>query len=219
MCFSAPASFIAGSVIGATGYASIKRSPSKRALLLASTPMLFAIMQFIEGLAWLNFNYYNNPAVYAILTYGYIVFPYLIWPIFNPLSIYFNETEKIRKSMLAILVASGVIMSLFLTSALFIFGGAASEIINRSIAYSTGIPFLTSPQWKAVVFIYCIIFVVPYFISQSRLIKVYGLALLGSFIFSYTIYFAGFISVWCFFATFLSFLIFFHFYSLKNQPI
>ena len=49
MCFSAPASFIAGTALSVIGVAALKRTESKSEIPFALIPLLFGIQQLIEG--------------------------------------------------------------------------------------------------------------------------------------------------------------------------
>jgi hypothetical protein len=70
MCFSANASFAASGVLAAVGAASIRETKTKRGLLYAFIPLIFAIQQFVEGLQWLT-----RPGAWSVfLAYGFLFF-------------------------------------------------------------------------------------------------------------------------------------------------
>ena len=54
MCFSATASFTAGSVLSAVGIATIMKAERKSEVPFAMIPLLFGVQQFIEGVVWLT---------------------------------------------------------------------------------------------------------------------------------------------------------------------
>ena len=56
MCFSAEANFVATGVIAVVGVATLRHVDHPRAVLFASTPMLFALHQFTEGFVWLGLD-------------------------------------------------------------------------------------------------------------------------------------------------------------------
>lgn len=56
MCFSATASFTAGTALVAVGGLTVHRSRGKAELPLALVPMLFGVQQLTEGVLWLNMD-------------------------------------------------------------------------------------------------------------------------------------------------------------------
>ena len=68
MCFSATASFIAGTTLSVVGVAALKRTEAKTELPFAAIPLLFGIQQLIEGVIWLTFSY-DTPFLKQTLTY------------------------------------------------------------------------------------------------------------------------------------------------------
>ena len=57
MCFSASASFIAGTTLCAVGAATLKRTEDRSERPFAMIPLLFGIQQLIEGVIWLTFRH------------------------------------------------------------------------------------------------------------------------------------------------------------------
>jgi hypothetical protein len=56
MCFSATASFSAGTVLLGLGALTLKLVRHPRELMFAAIPLLFAIQQWTEGVIWLTFH-------------------------------------------------------------------------------------------------------------------------------------------------------------------
>ena len=56
MCFSAYASFVAGSALLVVGAVTVVKAQQKRELPYAAIPLLFAVQQLIEGAIWLTFG-------------------------------------------------------------------------------------------------------------------------------------------------------------------
>ena len=54
MCFSATASFAAGTALSAVGGLTLRKSQGKVELPLALVPLLFGVQQFSEGFLWLS---------------------------------------------------------------------------------------------------------------------------------------------------------------------
>ena len=57
MCFSATASFSAGTVLLGLGTLALKSADRPRELMFAAIPLLFAIQQLTKGVIWLTFRY------------------------------------------------------------------------------------------------------------------------------------------------------------------
>ena len=83
MCFSAPASFLSGSVlIGIDIYCLHHlRKKDKKYLLFALIPLFFGIQQFIEGFIWLGING-GQHTITKTLAYLYLFFAFSFWPVF-----------------------------------------------------------------------------------------------------------------------------------------
>ncbi|MEW5858245.1 MAG: DUF6629 family protein [Cyanobacteriota bacterium] len=56
MCFSATASFTAGTTLSVLGVATLTQIRSRQEVLLGIFPLLFATQQFIEGWVWLTLS-------------------------------------------------------------------------------------------------------------------------------------------------------------------
>ena len=83
MCFSATASFVAGTALSATGAVTLAETKKKSDIPFASIPLLFGIQQFVEGAVWLSFQ--NSAQIFNhIATYAYLGLAYVLWPIFVP---------------------------------------------------------------------------------------------------------------------------------------
>ena len=97
MCFSVTASFVAGTVLSATGAVTIKKAKTKSEIPFATIPLLFGVQQFVEGAVWLSFQY-SAQIFNQMATYAYLGFAYVLWPIFVPLSVGLLETDPRRKT-------------------------------------------------------------------------------------------------------------------------
>lgn len=201
MCFSAAASFVAGGVLSVVGGATIAKAKKRSELPLASIPLLLGVQQLVEGVVWISFG---NPTVNTIATYAYSAFSHVFWPIFIPLSILSIEHEPGRKRILSWLLTIGAGVGAYL--AYYIAADPVTAcIINKSIAYQS-------------VHVYPHLMMVLYLIavcgsplaSSRRIINIFGAVLLASFGISVWFFARTFFSVWCFFATLLSALIYWH---------
>ena len=56
MCFSATASFVAGSTLAAIGATTIRMTSRRAEIPFAMIPLLFGVQQLTEGMIWLSFR-------------------------------------------------------------------------------------------------------------------------------------------------------------------
>src|SRR3546814_18386784 len=99
MCFSATASFTAGTAPSAVGGLTLRKSQGKVELPLALVPLLFGVQQFAEGFLWLSLRN-ELPTVRTSATYIFSMFSHVWLPIFVPLSILLVEHDRpIRASI------------------------------------------------------------------------------------------------------------------------
>ena len=210
MCFSATASFIAGSALSAVGVVTIKKTKRKAEIPFAMIPLLFGIQQIIEGVVWLSFG---SSLLNIIATYAYSLFSHVLWPIFVPLSVGLLETVPWRKKVLLVFQFIGMAVGLYLLYFLVKFP-ITSRVINESIVYD-------SPHF------YLILVLIFYFaatcisslFSSHKIINVFGVAALLSAAVAYGFYAQSFISVWCFFAAILSVIVLFYFYYYNRRRL
>lgn len=204
MCFSAPASFVAGSVLSIAGGATIKKAQSKNEIPAASVPLLFGIQQLIEGLVWLSFG---NQQFNTIITYVYAIYAHVWWPMFIPTAILMLEKNPTRRRLLQILTVVGAVVGLTLLSTI-VFFPVTSAIANHSIQYFLNIPvYLQLP----VAIFYAIATFAPPLFSSHRILNYLGVAGIIAAIISNIFYYQTFASVWCFFSAILSIMIYWHF--------
>jgi len=202
MCFSAPASIIAGVVTSGVGVFSLRSVRQKREIPLALIPLLFGIQQFIEGGIWLSFS---HPLLNQVLTYIYILYAHIWWPVFVPLAIFLVEDNKIAKRILFILMLIGFGFGIYLT-VFKLMGPVSSSVVNNCIVY------VGNNQISEMVFgFYMLATCISCFISSHIFIRIFGIGIIIAAYISYLFYAYAFTSVWCFFAAIISFMILFHF--------
>jgi hypothetical protein len=204
MCYSAEASFIASGVLAGAGVA-ISRLPKEKASLpLSLIPAIFAAHQFIEGVIWLEQDKVLPEKILpvAVLAYGLIAF--VLWPIFIPFAVYPLESEKRRKQLIRFCQAVGVLAGGFYL--VRIFQTPISVTANCcNLTYYVDAPGkLFGPYFLAVS--------VPFLASSHRSLVLFGMCVVASC--AAAVYITSndsFPSVWCFFAAFMSALLYAHF--------
>ena len=212
MCFSASASFGAGIVLSVIGIASIKKSETRSQVIFASIPLIFAIQQITEGFLWLALS---NPD-FAFLkwptTYIFLFFAQIVWPFWVPFSILKLEKEQRRKKVKPVLMIIGAIVSLYLAYCLILFHVEA-KIIGMHISYEQNYPAEISRYGGL---LYIIATIVPPFFSSIKKMWTLGTAILISYIMTTIFYIDYIVSVWCFFASIISIVVFAILYEMKK---
>ncbi len=196
MCFSTEASFTAAVLLGATGGATLKATSSRSQFFLAAIPFLFALQQLSEGLVWLHLSYQiGSNTLFFNAQRSFLMFAFLIWPIWIPLSLTVLEQVSWRRSLLYLNLACGIVLS---TVNLFygLHSDPSVHVINHSLQYLGKVP--------AQSFIYPLIVLLPCFLSSLKSVRWFGVLTLMSYFVADYFYSVTFISVWCFFAAIIS---------------
>jgi len=201
MCFSAPASFIAGASLTTIGVVTTKNARTKKEWPLALVPILFGIQQSIEGVIWLVLGRDMN-ALLMGAAYSYLVFAYVIWPIWIPIAIIMIEPDRHRRHWLIVISLIGVATGSYL---LYLISATPINvaIVNQSMSYG-----LVYPYQNLLILGYFLATCASGLFSSHRLINIFGLMVALTGIAAYNFYLTSFISVWCFFATIVSVLIY-----------
>jgi hypothetical protein len=194
MCFSYTASFVAGSLLSATGVVTTLTSEKKREIPFASIPIFFGIQQAIEGVVWLG----QENFLYTESVYIYLFFAYCVWPFLIPFSALCLEQNKKRKKFVMAIFILGCLVSLYFLYYLTR-SNITVKIVGFSLSYSYSPPFL-----RLVNSVYIFVVVAGGLISSHRALRIFSLLLVPSLALAYAINQATTASVWCFFAAILS---------------
>lgn len=215
MCFSATASFSAGTILLGIGVLTIRAARHAsarhaRELPFAAIPLLFAIQQLSEGAIWLTFRH-EAPLLNTVMTHVYSFFSHVLWPIYVPLAVLLLEPPGRRRAVLLAFVVAGITVGAYLLYILIAFP-VISRPIGQHVEY-------VSPHFfaAAVMTLYLISTGVSLLLSSHRMVKLFGILALLSFAVAYGFYLKWFISVWCFFAALLSMVVYLHF--LPRVPL
>lgn len=208
MCFSATASFTIAATTAVIGVAVARQVTDRREILLALTPFLFSLQQAIEGVLWLQLSGDGGDENIAALSMSFRIFAEVLWPIYTPVAVLLIEPGRVRRRLLMAIAAVGAILAIHLLSGLII-DAPGVAIQGRSIAYASDVDFLS---WRMIPYLLCSCGALA--LSSHRIINVLAAMIAVGFMVSAYIYFASFISVWCFFTAAASTLIYFHFKRL-----
>ncbi len=199
MCFSALVSFSAAAGLVCLGIATIKQTTSKQELLLASFPCLFAVQQAFEGLIWLGKTDLAIDRTIAVGTYGFLLFATFIWLVLSPLSIYLLENDVNRKRILLGLTGGGLLLGIYLFGSI-VDRGVEPQVFSGNLFYD--VRFI--PFYEVCKYFYLAIIALPFWISRSFSLRVFGTSIVGSFVIAQFFFETTLVSIWCFFAAILS---------------
>ena len=204
MCFSATASFTAGTALLAIGAVTARRASGASEMPFALIPVLFGIQQLIEGALWMTFSG-SSPHWLPVLTHVYSIFSHVLWPIYVPIAVLLLETVAWRRKLLAGIALAGATVGLYLLYFL-VTQPIVAQVSGSHIAY-------LSPHFYvgAVMATYVLATCISSLFSSHSTVRWFGLAAFVSFVAAEAIYAAWFISVWCFFAAVMSGIVLLHF--------
>ena len=206
MCFSASASFGAGILLGVIGVVTLKKAKNFPQRLLAAIPLIFSIQQFSEGVLWLALMNSHFAAWQQISTHIFLVFAYMVWPVWIPLTIMLLERNKKRRKLLQVLFITGVFISIYIAYCMLSYSVRA-VVFNYHIHYTFNYPrALLSLTWVSDAF-YFIATILPPFISSVKKMWLFGIIILTSYLVSRIFFNDAVVSVWCYFAAILSIVI------------
>jgi hypothetical protein len=203
MCFSATASFVAGTALSGIGVATLRRAEKKTEIPFALIPLLFGIQQLSEGVIWLTFGH-DALVLRQVMSDIYSGFSHVLWPIYVPFAVGLMEATRWRKRTLSVFQIAGLAVGLYLLYSI-ITRPLVAEVIGRHIVYES--PHFYLP---AVIVLYLAATCVSCFFSSHKFVNMFGVLALLSFIGTYVLYTRALVSVWCFFAAILSILIYVH---------
>ena len=209
MCFSASASFIAGTALSVIGVAALGKAETKNERPLAMIPLLFGIQQLTEGVIWLTFSH-DAPVLRQTMTYVYSGFSHVLWPMYVPFAMYALEAERWRKKILLGFEAAGALVGLYLLF-FIVTRPVVATVVGKHIVYASP-HFYLAP----VIVLYLAATCVSCFFSSHGFVKLFGVLALLSFLAAYIVHVAALVSIWCFFAAILSLLIYGH---LRFRPL
>ena len=219
MCFSATASFGASAVLGTVGVISMAKTKKSPQRVFAAIPLLFAVQQFTEGMLWLSLKNADLASWQSSLTYIFLLFAMAVWPFWIPFTIWLLEKDAKRKKIIkgflwiGAIVAIGVCFILFsypvevVTPFCFSCPTPASSSVYQHLHYEFAIPSLVKKLIVAFSVLYIAATIITPFISGIKKMKWLGIVFLVSYLFAVIFYNGFVISVWCFFAAVLSFVV------------
>lgn len=221
MCFSATASFTAGSIllIGGT-YAivrAIKETPNF--VPIVAYPIAFGIQQIFEGGVWVNLLNSSVEAAQAF-AFVFLFFSHLFWPFWVPFSVWWLEKRSVNKQLLSALTIIGGLFGASIYFPLFFNEWMHVGIEKGHIAYETILIYDGMISQTVVRLFYATIVLTSLFMAKEKSIKVLGVLILISMLATFILYESVlFISVWCFFAAIISIYVIRRRFSLEKESL
>jgi hypothetical protein len=218
MCFSATASFGASAVLGTLGIISVAKAKTNPQKVFATIPLLFAVQQLSEGLLWLSLKDADMASWQSLLTHIFLIFAMAVWPFWIPFTIWLLEKDAIRKKKIKLFVWVGAVVAIGVCVILFsypvqvvtpfCFNCPGSSLSPRDhLHYEFAIPAMIKKLIVAFSVLYIAATIVTPFFSSIKKMKWLGVVFLASYFFAVGFYRGFVISVWCFFAAVLSFVV------------
>lgn len=204
MCFSATASFSAGVVLTVIGIASIRKAKKTSQLVFASIPLIFAVQQISEGFLWLALSDPAYAPLRDLTTYLFLFFAQIVWPLCVPISVLLLETNQKKKKVLKIFTGIAIATSVVLAAFLVLYDVSAN-IDGHHIAYDQEYPARLL-HYGAIP--YLIVTIAPLFFSGVKRMWFLGTTVLASYVVTAIFYQGYVLSVWCFFASIISVIVF-----------
>lgn len=197
MCFSAEASFFGAAALAVIGSATYKVTNNPSNKFWAAMPALFAFQQFCEGVIWLDLQGTISHSAFTVLAKDlFLFFALAFWPVWFPLSFLIAETNHKRKIALGCFLFLGACTAYYNLNAYNIL--ELSPLLRKHSVYY----FSESFYYKR--FAYLAMVAIPPFISSLKYMKIFSLGIIASFIATEYYYLTTFTSVWCFFGSLMS---------------
>ncbi len=231
MCFSATASFGASAVLGVVGITAVSKARTTSQRSFASIPLLFAVQQLSEGLLWLTLKDAELANWQSTLTYVFLVFAMAVWPFWVPFTIWLLEKNDRRKKIIEKFVWIGAVVAIGVCVILFSYPVKAvtpfcfncpesSAVSARDhLHYEFAIPSFVKNMIVGFSILYIAATIVTPFISSIKKMKWLGIVFLASYGFAVGFYRGFVISIWCFFAALLSFVVLWIIFDQRKETI
>jgi hypothetical protein len=170
-------------------------------------PFFLAWQQIFHGIAWLNVSGMMGPSALTEWSKNlYLIFAFMAWPVFIPLSMMLAETHPVRKKILYFLLMAAVVIVCVEAWAVPPLKQPIA-VVERSVNYLDEMPMIK------IFFLVCIS--VPFMISNLPYMWVLGLTLFLAGIITQFVQGELFTLIWAFVAFILGFL--FYFVTKENN--
>ena len=210
MCFSAPVSFGAAATLGVAGIATLTRVRTFTELPLAGVPLLFAAQQAIEGFLWRAAP--DGPSHTAALATLFAAISLIVWPLLIPIAMALVERHPLRRLAMLFIVPAGIGVSVNYAAILLVRPYRAWPL-GHTLTYVNNHPI--SPVMLGL-YILCVC--LPPLLAGSRILNLFGAAVIAGLAITFLAFYESFISVWCFFAALASLILWKFFQDRRLSP-
>lgn len=224
MCFSAKASFITAGTLTVIGLVSTRTAMRNKKLLpLATTPLIFALQQIIEGVVWITLTQGSiNSLLHTASIYGFVFFAGAWWPTWVPSCIYYLEKNQTRKKIIFLTSMIGIVTTTLYLISMLIYPVAVTAAEHHLYYPRLSYPFgshntITQYIDATIPEMYLFATVMPFFFSTIPFMWIIGLVMGLTCLTSQLFYPSATASVWCFFAALASMLIYIIVAKYKND--
>jgi hypothetical protein len=211
ICFSATVSFGSGFALLAIGAVTIRNARKAVEVPYAAIPLLFAVQQLVEGGLWQNLP--AQTCTTHALTIGYLLFSNVLWPVYVPAAVWLLEPRPGQRRKIAWAAAGGAAVAVFFVAAI-ITHPVTAAIKGMHIAYH-----IPHHHDAIAVAVYAVATCAAPLLSSHKMVRLFGIVLIGSMIIASILYLQWFASVWCFFAALLSVFVLLYFSGRDRSPI
>jgi len=137
MCFSAEADLAAGVVVGVVAVDALRHVRTPAQLPLAALPAVFSVHHLTEVLVWWSLQGDVSPAVGERAAWFYLLVAFGVLPVLVPVAMRAVEPSILRRSLLGVLVVTGVSVALVLMRAT-LDGHIGTRIDGHHVVYNVG---------------------------------------------------------------------------------
>lgn len=199
MCFSAEASFTTAAVLIPAGTVTIVRAykAGRRYLPISMLPLLLGLQQFFEGYVWIG-NTMENDDWVRMFSLAYMIFAWLIWPIWLPFSTYFLEPCKRRYLYLLFAILGGMVGGMQYIPYLAHENWLVVRFLDNAISYEGTILFDLIMRREITNLIYVFVVVLPLLTSSMRGMRIFGAIILAVILVTFFFFQYAYVSAFCF---------------------
>lgn len=197
--------FTLAGALGVVGLLTLRRVSAPREVVLALLPLLFALHQFTQGFVWLGMQQLIQPRALHIAESIFVFYAQGLLTFLVPLAVWLIEPSGTRRSVIAILVLMGGLLTAYTMWGLAV-QPTSVTVEGHTLIYVNA---WTEKTWIAA--IYILTTCGSLILSSSVAVQLFGwvniFGLTGVFI----IWPYAFTSLWCLYAAAVSILLYFYF--------